>query len=85
MQNDIDKAISTLYENDKIRRFEEMNGKSFNPNSTVQLRSLLFDYLGLSPTGKKLERAQTLLMRKCSKHSSSITSTAIHLGYTTKI
>ena len=53
MQNDIDKAISTLYENDKIRRFEELNGKSFNPNSTVQLRSLLFDYLGLSPTGKK--------------------------------
>ena len=53
MQNDIDKAISALYENDKIRRFEELNGKSFNPNSTVQLRSLLFDYLGLSPTGKK--------------------------------
>ena len=53
MQNDIDKAISTLYENDKIRRFEELNGKPFNPNSTVQLRSLLFDYLGLSPTGKK--------------------------------
>ena len=53
MQNDIDKAIATLYENDKIRRFEELNGKSFNPNSTVQLRSLLFDYLGLAPTGKK--------------------------------
>ena len=53
MQTDIDNAISTLYENDKIRRFEELNGKSFNPNSTVQLRSLLFDYLGLNPTGKK--------------------------------
>ena len=53
MQTDIDNAISTLYENDKIRRFEELNGKSFNPNSTVQLRSLLFDYLGLKPTGKK--------------------------------
>tara|TARA_B100000035_G_scaffold114636_1_gene97162 strand:- start:1018 stop:3285 length:2268 start_codon:yes stop_codon:yes gene_type:complete len=53
MQTDIDTAISTLYENDKIRRFEELNGKSFNPNSTVQLRSLLFDYLGLQPTGKK--------------------------------
>ena len=53
MQTDIDNAISTLYENDKIRRFEELNGKSFNPNSTVQLRSLMFDYLGLKPTGKK--------------------------------
>lgn len=53
MQRDIDEAIAALYENDKIRRFEEINGKSFNPNSTVQLRSLLFDYLGLQPTGKK--------------------------------
>ena len=53
MQTDIDNAISKLYENDKIRRFEELNGKSFNPNSTVQLRSLMFDYLGLKPTGKK--------------------------------
>ena len=53
MQSDIDKAIATLYENDKIRKFEEVNGKSFNPNSTVQLRSLLFDFLGLNPTGKK--------------------------------
>lgn len=53
MQNDIDEAITTLYKNEKIRRFEELNGKQFNPNSTVQLRSLLFDYLGLQPTGKK--------------------------------
>ena len=53
MQTDIDNAISKLYENDKIRRFEEINGKSFNPNSTVQLRSLLFDHIGLQPTGKK--------------------------------
>jgi len=53
MQRDIDSAISKLYENEKIRRFEELNGKPFNPNSTVQLRSLLFDHLGLQPTGKK--------------------------------
>ncbi|HAW05173.1 MAG TPA: DNA polymerase [Saprospirales bacterium] len=53
MQTDIDNAITALYENDNIRRFEELNGKPFNPNSTVQLRSLLFDYLGLQPTGKK--------------------------------
>ena len=53
MQNDIDEAISALYTNDRIRKFEELNGKPFNPNSTVQLRSLLFDFLGLNPTGKK--------------------------------
>ncbi len=53
MQNDIDTAITTLYENEKIRKFEEIQGKQFNPNSTVQLRSLLFDALGLPPTGKK--------------------------------
>lgn len=53
MQNDIDKAIQTLYKNDRIRKFEEIQGKEFNPNSTVQLRSLMFDFLGLHPTGKK--------------------------------
>jgi len=53
MQNDIDVAIAKLYENPKVSKWEEINGKSFNPNSTMQLRSLLFDYLGLSPTGKK--------------------------------
>ncbi len=53
MQTDIDTAITSLYENDNIRKFEELNGKPFNPNSTVQLRNLLFDYLGLQPTGKK--------------------------------
>lgn len=53
MQNDIDAAIAKLYENPKVRKFEEINEKPFNPNSTVQLRQLLFDYLGLQPTGKK--------------------------------
>ena len=53
MQEDIDKAIETLYENPKIRKFEEIQGKEFNPNSTLQLRKLLFDMLGLKPTGKK--------------------------------
>ena len=53
MQEDIDRAIETLYENPKIRKFEEIQGKEFNPNSTLQLRKLLFDMLGLRPTGKK--------------------------------
>ena len=53
MQDDIDAAITKLYENDRIRKFEEIQGKEFNPNSTLQLRKLMFDYLGLNPTGKK--------------------------------
>ena len=53
MQNDIDAAIAKLYENDKITRFEEIQGKEFNPNSPMQLRKLLFDFLGLTSPGKK--------------------------------
>ena len=53
MQVEIDEAIAELYKNPAIASFEKINGKSFNPNSTMQLRSLLFDFLGLNPTGKK--------------------------------
>lgn len=53
MQTDIDAAVAKLYENPIIRQFEEAQGKEFNPGSVMQLRSLLFDYLGLQPTGKK--------------------------------
>lgn len=53
MQNDIDAAIKELYKNPAINKFEEINEKSFNPNSTVQLRQLLFDFLELKATGKK--------------------------------
>jgi DNA polymerase I-like protein with 3'-5' exonuclease and polymerase domains len=53
MQDEIDDAIKSLYEFPQVKQFEKVNGKDFNPNSTVQLRSLLFDYIGLQPTGKK--------------------------------
>ena len=53
MQEDIDKAVAGLYKNPRIAEFEKIQGKEFNPNSTVQLRSLLFDCIGLEPTGKK--------------------------------
>jgi len=53
MQSDIDHAIAELYKNPQIKKFEEAQGKEFNPNSVMQLRVLLFDYLGLKPTGKK--------------------------------
>lgn len=53
MQESIDESIVELYREPKIKEFEEAQGKPFNPNSVMQLRSLLFDYLGLQPTGKK--------------------------------
>ena len=53
MQEDITKAVAELYEFPEVRLFEKGQGKDFNPNSTVQLRSLLFDYINLTPTGKK--------------------------------
>jgi len=53
MQTDIDNAVAELYEFPEVKQFEEANDKEFNPNSTVQLRSLLFDFVGLNPTGKK--------------------------------
>lgn len=53
MQTDIDAAVAKLYEHSIIERFEVAQEKPFNPNSTVQLRTLLFDFLKLEPTGKK--------------------------------
>jgi DNA polymerase I-like protein with 3'-5' exonuclease and polymerase domains len=53
MQEDIDKAVAGLSQFKEIAQFEQAQAKDFNPNSTVQLRSLLFDFVGLQPTGKK--------------------------------
>ena len=53
MQEQIDEAIKKLYTYPAIKEFEHNQGKDFNPNSTLQLRGLLFDFLGLEPTGKK--------------------------------
>ena len=53
MQKDIDTAVSSLYKHSVIGKFEESQGKRFNPQSTLQLRKLLFDFIGLKPTGIK--------------------------------
>lgn len=53
MQTDIDEAVEKLYRHQIIKQFEESQGKPFNPGSTQQLRKLLFDFVGLTPTGKK--------------------------------
>jgi DNA polymerase I-like protein with 3'-5' exonuclease and polymerase domains len=48
----IQAAKSKIYEFDEVKRFEQDSNKIFNPNSVQQLRTVLFDYVGLSPTGK---------------------------------
>ena len=53
LDEEIQKAKEAIYAFDEVKRFEQDTGKIFNPNSVMQLRVVLFDYLGLSPTGKK--------------------------------
>ena len=52
MGEDIDNAVEALQSFPEVKAFIKAKG-GFNPNSTLQLRSLLFDYIGLAPTGKK--------------------------------
>ena len=52
MEKEIQDAIDELYTYPEVKMFEKAQGKDFNPNSTVQLRSLLFDAIGMTPTGK---------------------------------
>lgn len=48
----IDEAKQEIYQFAEVQKFEQDTGKIFNPNSVQQLRSILFDYLKLTPTGK---------------------------------
>lgn len=53
LSNEIQKAKEVVYSFPAVKQFEQDTGKIFNPNSVMQLRVVLFDYLGLEPTGKK--------------------------------
>ena len=50
---EIEAAKEVVYSFDAVKQYERDSGKIFNPNSVMQLRVVLFDYLGLNPTGKK--------------------------------
>lgn len=54
LSNEIEKAYQELYTvpDDPVGEFEAFYGKIFNPNSTQQIRELLFTFAGLEPTGK---------------------------------
>jgi DNA polymerase I-like protein with 3'-5' exonuclease and polymerase domains len=47
------KAKEDLYQYDAVHQLERDQKTIFNANSVQQLRKLLFDYIGLKPTGKK--------------------------------
>lgn len=51
MTKEIDEAVQKLKAYPEVQKFERDQGAEFNPNSVQQLRKLLFDYLGLTPTG----------------------------------
>lgn len=53
MEARLEKTTKELYSYPEIVQFEEYQGAKFNPNSVQQLRKLLFDFIGLKPTGIK--------------------------------
>lgn len=58
MTDEIHKAVETLSQHESVKQFVADQGKEFNPNSVMQLRKLLFDYLGLEPTGIKTDKGE---------------------------
>jgi DNA polymerase I-like protein with 3'-5' exonuclease and polymerase domains len=50
MTNQIRNGVEALSKDVAVQNFEKVNGE-FNPNSVLQLRKLLFDFLNLKPTG----------------------------------
>jgi len=55
----IGEAKEEVYHFEAVKNFEKDSGKIFNPNSVLQLRTVLFDYLGLTPTGKLTKTGAT--------------------------
>ena len=58
MSEEIEEASKALLAHTAVQEFEKDEGKPFNPNSVIQLRKLLFDYVGLEPTGIKTEKGE---------------------------
>jgi DNA polymerase I-like protein with 3'-5' exonuclease and polymerase domains len=49
---EIDKTLKDIYQDEAVARFERIYEKTFNPNSTMQLRELFFTILRLQPVKK---------------------------------
>lgn len=48
----LEESTQELYNSKEVQEFQRYQGKEFNPNSPIQLRKLLFDYLKLPSMGK---------------------------------
>ena len=53
LEIELEKAKLDVYNYEEVKKFQKDTGVTFNPNSVQQLRKVLFDYVGLDPTGKK--------------------------------
>lgn len=53
LNDDIFNLEEQIYNFNEVIAFENTTKKKFNPNSVMQLRDLLFNYVGLTPTGAK--------------------------------
>lgn len=53
LDDQIEQAKSHIFTYEEVKQFEKNTNKIFNPNSVFHLREVLFDYVGLQPTGKK--------------------------------
>ena len=51
-QIDVEECLEEISQHESVQRFERVFEKSFNPNSTAQLRELFFNILKLKPTKK---------------------------------
>lgn len=52
LTKEISAAKAKIYEFEAVKNFEKDSKTIFNPASVIQLRKVLFDYAGLSPTGR---------------------------------
>src|SRR6056300_291482 len=51
-QIDVEECLAEISQHEAVQRFERVYEKTFNPNSTAQLRDLFFNILKLKPTKK---------------------------------
>jgi DNA polymerase I-like protein with 3'-5' exonuclease and polymerase domains len=51
-QIDVEECIDEISNNPAVQRFERIHNKTFNPNSTMQLRELFFNILKIKPSKK---------------------------------
>lgn len=56
MTRQIEEYTEELYSYKEVTQFEQAQEAPFNPNSVQQLRKLLFDFIGLQPTGIKTDK-----------------------------